>query len=230
MRQVTRWSVQVVDATSGDVLFAQHPDRALRTASIGKLLLLDHLSAGITSGVVDPHELLTRTADDRVADSGLWQYLATDSLPVADLCALVGAASDNLAANVLLRRYGLDAVAATAARNGLTRTALHDRVRDVRGPADPPTLSTFSTTWAMSSSVASGVMTTTMVVPVSRCSLAAGRPVVPRAGGGTANAPRSSQGRGVERRDFGVTSEAGCSGTPGRWRIDSSRSASRKRP
>ena len=144
MQRLTRWSVQVVDATSGEVLFERHADRSLRTASIGKLLLLDHVSASIISGVADPHEVLTRTDEDRVADSGLWQYLATDALPVADLCELVGGASDNLAANVLLRRFSLADVAATAARNGLRRTALHDRVRDVRGPADPPTLSTGS--------------------------------------------------------------------------------------
>ena len=35
--------------------------------------------------------------------------------------------------------------------------------------ASPPTLSTFSTTWAMSASVASGDMTTTMVVPSLAC-------------------------------------------------------------
>ncbi len=132
----------MVDAGSGEVLFERDPDRVLRTASIGKLLLLEHVAGLIASGAADPGELLTRTGDDRVADSGIWQYLAVDALPVVDLCELVGMASDNLATNVLLRRFGLGAVAASAARTGLRRTALHDRVRDLRTEADPPTLST----------------------------------------------------------------------------------------
>ena len=41
--------------------------------------------------------------------------------------------------------------------------------------AEPPTLSTFSTTWAMSSSLASGDMTTTMVFLFSSVPSRAGR-------------------------------------------------------
>jgi beta-lactamase class A len=134
--------VQVVDASSGEVLFERHPGRTLRIASIGKLLLLEHVAAQLAGGGVDQLELLTRTDDDRVADSGVWQYLAIDRLPIVDLCELVGMASDNLATNVLLRRFGLAEVAATATRLGLRHTALHDRVRDLRTAADPPTLST----------------------------------------------------------------------------------------
>lgn len=142
MQRLTRWSVQVLDAASGEVLLDRHPDRVVRTASVGKLLLLVHVAELFAAGAADPAELLARTEPDAVADSGVWQYLATDALPVADLCALVGMASDNLATNVLLRRFGLAEVAATAARYGLRRTALHDRVRDRRTEADPPTLST----------------------------------------------------------------------------------------
>lgn len=139
---MTRWSVQVADAASGEVLFERHPGRALRTASIGKVLLLQHVATLMAGGAVDPGELLLRTEQDRVADSGIWQYLSIEGLPIVDLCELVGMASDNLATNVLLRRFGLGDVAATATRLGLQRTALHDRVRDVRTAADPPTLST----------------------------------------------------------------------------------------
>jgi beta-lactamase class A len=141
---LTRWSVHITDAASGEVLFSRHPDRTLRTASIGKLLLLEHVAILLASAATDPDELLTRTEEDRVEDSGIWQYLATDTLPVADLCELVGMASDNLATNVLLRRFGLAEVAVTAAGNGLRRTALHDRVRTTRGGSDPLTLSTGS--------------------------------------------------------------------------------------
>jgi beta-lactamase class A len=60
---------------------------------------------------------------------------------VADLGALVGATSDNLATNVLLGQIGLDAVRARAESLGLTRTALLDLVRETRGPDDAPQLS-----------------------------------------------------------------------------------------
>ncbi len=137
-----RWSVRIQDADTGAVLFQQAPDDVLRTASVGKLLLLVRAAEMLADGQLDAGEPLTRSADDTVADSGIWQYLRTDTLPVSDVCELIGMASDNLATNVLLRRVGLDAVAQAAARRGLTATALHDRVRDVRGPGQPPTLST----------------------------------------------------------------------------------------
>jgi len=138
------WSIDIRDATSGAVLLQRNPDHPLRTASIGKVLLLIHLARQITSGRLAPLEPVRRLPEDSVADSGLWQHLAVDSLPIADLCTLVGSVSDNLATNVLLRRVGLDAVAGTATDLGLVHTALHDRVRDHRTAENPPTLSTGS--------------------------------------------------------------------------------------
>ncbi len=131
------WGVCVRDAATGDVLAAADRDRVLPGASIGKLLLLIEVARSL-----DPDEPLTRTPEDAVADSGLWQHLAVETLPAGDLATLVGAVSDNLATNVLLRRIGLDAVRDTTRALGLRATALHDRVRDVRGPQHPPALST----------------------------------------------------------------------------------------
>jgi beta-lactamase class A len=113
----------------------------LRTASVGKILLLLEVARAMSVGELGAQEPLTRSRSDWVADSGLWHTLAVDTLPATDVAALVGAVSDNLATNVLLRRVGLDAVARTAAALGLTETALHDRVRDARGPEHAPTLS-----------------------------------------------------------------------------------------
>jgi beta-lactamase class A len=135
------WSACVRDAASGEVVAARDLDRSLSAASLGKLLLLVEAGRAIEEGDLDPGELLERTGADAVADSGVWQDLGVAALPAADVAALIGAASDNLATNVLLRRLGLDAVAATAAALGLERTALHDRVRDTRAPGDPPRLS-----------------------------------------------------------------------------------------
>ncbi len=144
VRSVPVWSVEVQNAGTGEVLLEREPGQVLRTASIGKILLLIHIAELVGNGQLDLGETLTRTAQETVADSGVWQYLTTDSLPVGDLCELVGMASDNLATNVLLARVGLDRVAETADRLGLRDTALHDRVRDVRTPADPVTLSSGS--------------------------------------------------------------------------------------
>lgn len=140
----TRWSIRIADADSGEILFDENPDSTLKTASVGKVLLLVRAAQLIASGTLDPGELLHRTRDLQVADSGVWQHLLVDSLPVADLCELIGMASDNLATNVLLHRIGLDEVAATAAGMGLVRTGLLDRVRDVRTAEHPLTLSTGS--------------------------------------------------------------------------------------
>ena len=131
------WGVCVRDAATGDVLAEAASGRVLPAASIGKLLLLIAVAQSL-----DPDEPLTRTPEDAVGDSGLWQHLAVDTLSAGDLAALVGAVSDNLATNVLLHRVGLDAVQATARALGLRDTALHDRVRDERGPEHPPSLST----------------------------------------------------------------------------------------
>lgn len=140
------WSISVQDADTGDVLFEQTPARVLKTASIGKILLLIHVAELIRGNYLELREALTRTGSDAVADSGVWQYLAVDALSVGDLCELVGMASDNLATNVLLSRVGLEGVAGSARRLGLRHTALHDRVRDERTSGDPPTLSTGNAT------------------------------------------------------------------------------------
>jgi beta-lactamase class A len=76
-----------------------------------------------------------------VADSGIWQHLQSDRLPLADVAALVAATSDNWATNALLQNVGLDAVAETARRLGLQTTRLHDLVRDERAAEHPPHLS-----------------------------------------------------------------------------------------
>src|SRR5688500_20328707 len=83
------WGVCVRDAASGDVLAEHEPHAVLPAASVGKVLLLIEVARSVDLG-----EPLTRTEADAVADSGLWQHLAVDTLPAGDLAALVGAVSD----------------------------------------------------------------------------------------------------------------------------------------
>lgn len=127
------------DAAPVDVLDG---DDVLPTASIGKVFLLVTVVDGMRRGEIDPDERLAVTKGDLVADSGLLQFLGGQALSVIDLCRFVGALSDNLATNVLLRRVGLDRVTAMTGQLDVHRSALHDSVRDARGPEHPPHLST----------------------------------------------------------------------------------------
>jgi beta-lactamase class A len=146
-------SARATDLATGSVLFSIDDHVVMPTASIGKVLLLVEVAARIQSQEVSALSLLDRSLEDAVGNSGIWQHLQVPSLPVADLAALIGATSDNLATNVLLRRIGLDAVSARTENLGLKRTALLDLVRDHRGPDDAPQLSVGSAnelTWLFS--------------------------------------------------------------------------------
>ncbi|GAB3699327.1 serine hydrolase [Mariniluteicoccus flavus] len=135
------WSIALRDAATGEVLAARDPDRVLKTASIGKVFLLVEAASRLEAGTQDPAEPLTWTDDELVADSGLWYLMASRHLPFADLCLLIGAFSDNLATNVLVRHLGLDAPRDRARELGCRESALLDRIRSERLPGMPPTLS-----------------------------------------------------------------------------------------
>lgn len=136
------WSVLCVDLTTGRRLVEHDPGRPLRTASVAKLFVLAHLAGLLDRGEISPTLVLSRRAVPAVSDSGLWQHLETDALPVVDVARLVAAVSDNLATNVLLDHLGLTRVQDTARRLAPGGSMLHDVVRDRRGPGDPGTLST----------------------------------------------------------------------------------------
>lgn len=138
-------SASVTDLDTGKTLVAIDERIVLPTASIGKILLLVEVSARLTERDFSGYGILDKSPRDAVGDSGIWQHLQAPSLPVADLATLVGATSDNIATNVLLRQVGLDAVRARTESLGLLRTALLDLVRDSRGPDDAPQLSVGST-------------------------------------------------------------------------------------
>lgn len=130
-----------VEIDSGEVIAEHEPERILPTASVGKLFLLHHLAELLDADPDAGGVLLRRDAVAPVADSGIWQHLDVAALSVADCARLVGTVSDNLATNVLLDHVGLEPVQAVARRLAPRGSMLHDRVRDVRRPADPPTLS-----------------------------------------------------------------------------------------
>lgn len=137
----TRWSVDIRDVTTGTILLEFDNHLVLRCASLGKLYLLVELAARLVSGDIDPRLPVDRRSVAPVADSGLWQHLTSDILPVVDVARLVGSLSDNLGTNVLLDLVGLEAVQARASGHAADGATLHDLVRDVRGTDDPATLS-----------------------------------------------------------------------------------------
>ncbi|NGN93633.1 serine hydrolase [Nocardioides sp. KC13] len=130
-----------VDTGSGKTLVESTPDRLLPTASVGKIFLLHHLAELLEDDPSLGHLLLRKDSVAPVADSGLWQYLDVPALTLNDCARLVGSVSDNLATNVLLDHVGLTPVQAVAARLAPGGSMLHDSVRDVRTPEDPPMLS-----------------------------------------------------------------------------------------
>jgi beta-lactamase class A len=145
----TRWSIDVRNAMSAASLIEHQSHRLLSTASVAKIFLLVELAVRLEARVLDPHEPLDRRSIPRVADSGLWQHLSSDVLPVIDVAAFVGAVSDNLATNALIGLVGLDAVRARARSLAPDGSTLHDIVRDVRGVGVPPRLSIGSASdWA----------------------------------------------------------------------------------
>lgn len=138
-----RWSVCAFEVGTRETLFSFDAEAVLPSASAAKVLLLLETARAVSTGEADLTEPLTRNAVAPVADSGLWQHLATDVLPLGDVARLVGYVSDNWATNVLLARLGgVEQVMRTAESLGIRGVILHDIVRDVRTHADPPVLST----------------------------------------------------------------------------------------
>lgn len=131
-------SVHVADLDSGTSVLDGDDHLTLPVAGLGVVPLLIEVAAQIEAGTLDPLEIIERGSVEPVAVAGLWQHLKAPALPVCDLAVLTAAASDATATNALLARVGLDAVRARVEAIGLTRTALLDGFRDVRGPDDAP--------------------------------------------------------------------------------------------
>lgn len=135
------WSVLAIDAHTGEHLIDVGADRLLRTASVGKLLLLRLVAQRIEEQPALAHAVLDKASTLPVADSGLWQHLEATRLPVVDHAALVAAVSDNLCTNALLDFVGLENVQQASGAWMPGGSQLLDHVRDERGPTDPETLS-----------------------------------------------------------------------------------------
>lgn len=133
---VARWGVSI--RCDGEQVVAIDPEAVLPSASMGKVLLLIAAAQALESGERAPDDLVELLPADRVADSGLWQYLPDRALSWQAACVLVASVSDNSAANALIRLLGLDRVRAVSDQLGIPLTRQEDVLRDVRTAQDPP--------------------------------------------------------------------------------------------
>ncbi|MEV8594275.1 serine hydrolase [Streptomyces sp. NPDC052012] len=133
--------LHALDIDSGAQLDAG-ADQPVCTASVHKLCLLVALYEQAAAGRLDLTEQIECPPDTRTkGPTGLAAMLDTARLSLRDLAYLMIAVSDNAAADLLLHRVGLDAVNATTARLGLTRTrAVHtfgEMLATIREDAGP---------------------------------------------------------------------------------------------
>ncbi|MFE5854683.1 serine hydrolase [Streptomyces sp. NPDC056500] len=128
----------------------------LPVASASKVLLLAEVSRRLDSGELRPHEPVAIHEADAVGGTGLLSRLSRRDWTVEDLAWLTASVSDNTATNALLRTVGLESTARLADAVGLDDLALHDVVRDVRGPDVPPVFAT-GTAWDLAHLLAGAV-------------------------------------------------------------------------
>lgn len=136
-----KWSAKIVDVDTGQVLFDHQAQRVLDTASVGKVFLLHTVLDLVDRGDLSLEQPVTRRPSEWMDNSGLWYLLQIDTLSVYDLCALIGAVSDNAATNTLCRVIGLDAVHRHTRELGYRESGLDDTVRWPIPLGKPATLS-----------------------------------------------------------------------------------------
>ncbi|WP_217143796.1 serine hydrolase [Streptomyces sp. AC627_RSS907] len=118
---VTGW-LHAVDIDSGAQVDAG-ADQPVCTASVHKLCVLVTLHEQAAAGLLDLTEQVECPPAGRTpGPTGLAAMLDPVRLSLRDAAFLMMSVSDNTAADLLLRRVGLDAVNRTTARLGLTRT------------------------------------------------------------------------------------------------------------
>ena len=105
--------------------FSIHGDMRLVSASMIKLLVLAEFLDEVEAGTLSMGDMYTLAADDIVGGTGSIQSAAVGTqYTLGELARLMISESDNIAANVLIERMGMDAVNAQAEKLGLENTQL----------------------------------------------------------------------------------------------------------
>ncbi|MFC3518152.1 serine hydrolase [Streptomonospora nanhaiensis] len=110
---------------------AWHADDQVVIASIFKVLLVLEFARQAHAGQLDPAERVVVGAADRLGGWGTAGYADDVEMSLRDLAYSAIQVSDNTAADVLLRRVGLDTVRLLAAELGLERTRIIGGPRQV---------------------------------------------------------------------------------------------------
>ncbi|MFF0297294.1 serine hydrolase [Kitasatospora sp. NPDC004614] len=107
----------------GDGEIVLNADQPVVPASVFKVQIALEAETAFADGRLDPRERVTLTAAERTPGPVGSSLFADDAvLSLRDMVVLMLTISDNPATDALLRRVGVDAVNATAARLGLTGT------------------------------------------------------------------------------------------------------------
>lgn len=98
----------------------------LMAASVIKIPILVEAFTRMEAGELDPNETVVTRQEEKLPSCGALNYLHTGlAVTVEDLCTLMIILSDNTATNMLLRRFGMDAVNARMRALGLKETTVN---------------------------------------------------------------------------------------------------------
>ena len=131
-------SIRVDDLDRGTALVSGDDHVALPVSGLGVVPLLVEVAARFEEGTLDPSDPAGARPSSASGGPGLWRHLRGAHLTLGDAAVLAAAAGDAAAANALLGRVSIAAVRARMEALGMTRSAVMDGFRDVRGPDDPP--------------------------------------------------------------------------------------------
>ena len=112
------------DLTSGET-FSYHAEDAFSAASVIKLPMMAAIAHRVSSGDASWEERLIAKNEYRVPPCGaLWFFRDEPSVRLDTLCQLMITISDNMATNMLMRRFTIDDLNADFRRMGLHTTHL----------------------------------------------------------------------------------------------------------
>ncbi|MFE2952259.1 serine hydrolase, partial [Embleya sp. NPDC059267] len=121
-----------VQPLGGEAEFGLRPDAPVVSASVVKVQIALEAEAWFAQGRLDPREPVTLSVADRTPGPvGISLFDDDAVLSWRDMVVLMLTVSDNHATDALLRRVGVDALNATAARLGLTGTVIESDLRSM---------------------------------------------------------------------------------------------------
>lgn len=138
-------SLHVVDLDRGTTVVSGDDYVSQPIGGVGTVAVLLEVAAQIEEGTLDAGELIDRADVAPFALSGIWNHLAATNFTIADVAVLAASTGDPLATNALIQRVGIVAIQRRLASLKLSRLAILDGLRDLRGPDDAPHMAIGST-------------------------------------------------------------------------------------